>query len=129
MTKEESIKMFREMWSDMADYIENVKRPIDVWHFKSNWLRERNIRCMSECPLCQYSYDLYCNFNFNSVYTHMCQACPIEWESDTDSFMCEFKHIIGVNDGLWVMCRDAETWQEQAALARKISELPEREDV
>lgn len=125
MTKEESIKMFREMWSDMADYIEAIKKTIEVYYFKGTWLEIRGIRCINFCPLCEYAEDesrLYSESN-------ICIRCPIQWESDMNTFMCEMKHCWGDHNGLWIMCRDAETWQEQAALARKISELPEREDL
>lgn len=43
------------------------------------------------------------------------------------TLMCEHKENKPSTEvGLWIQCRDAKTWEEQAELARKIANLPER---
>lgn len=121
MTRNEAIKYFRRMWRDMYDHIMKEERRVHVPTFKNEWCSDRGINFLHDCPLCQYAIE-------RGEYSHMCNSCPIEWGSAAGTYHCErVSNIDYTGNGLWLKCRNAYAWQEQAALAKQISELPERE--
>lgn len=108
------------MWRDMHEYIIKEERCVHVPTFKNVWCRDRGLNFLHDCPLCQYAWEE------NDVMP-MCDSCPIEWGSTARAFYCEnVNNVDFTGKGLWLRCKNAKTWQEQAAIAKQISELPER---
>lgn len=119
LTKKQAIELHRDMWNCIADEIERSKKVLDIFGLKRRYCKTAGFgRVMFNCFLCEYAGHVA------ESYANMCSYCPLEWESKFNEFMCE--HNINAGDGLWLKCCDAETWQEQAALARQIANLPER---
>lgn len=121
MTRNEAINYFRCMWYDMHEHIMKEEKRVHVPTYKSEWCINKGVRFLHDCPLCQYASEENDN-------QHMCRSCPIEWGSTARTFYCEqISNVDFAGKGLWLRCKNAKTWQEQAALAKQISELPERE--
>lgn len=121
MERNEAIKYFRRMWHDMYEHIMDEEKRIHVPTYKRDWCINNGVRFLNNCPLCQYACE-------ENNHQQICRACPIEWGSRASAYYCErISNIDTTGYGLWLKCRDAYTWQEQAALAKQISELPERE--
>lgn len=118
LTKEKAIEFHRKMWNWIADTIETLKCIVDIHALKVKFCAEDYV--INECFCCDYSYNKSC---FNT-----CEKCPIDWESEVKEFMCQDKYITNDYKGLYWICCKAESWQQQAALARKIAELPERKN-
>lgn len=115
LTRKQAIMWHRDMWNDMADEIERCKAIINVCEFKHQYCSSNNFVSIDEyCFLCEYAN---CN----------CSKCPLQWESEVEEFMCANKYQYGDREGLWLRCKDSTDWKEQAALARQIANLPERE--
>lgn len=111
LTREQAIEEHRKMWNLIADEILREKRKLNISDLKYKYCVKNGFKNINaDCFLCEYT-------NYN------CNRRPIDWKNDSKMFMCE------KNQGLWIKCRDAENWQEQAALARQIANLPERTDV
>lgn len=111
LTREQAIAEHRKMWNWIADEIEKKNKVLGIWNLKDRYCEIKGFELvLYNCFLCEYT-------------KANCVNCPIDWKNDSAMYMCER------NGGLWVKCRDAETWQEQAALARQIANLPERTDV
>ena len=113
MTKDEAVKYHREMWKDIADEIERGRKQLDIDILKVRWCVEHHRNPSSYCFACEY-----CDYNYGSY----CErGCLFNWGEGPDFVHC--------TDGYYKKCRSAETWREQAELARKIASLPVREDV
>lgn len=125
LTREQAIAEHRKMWNWIAGFIENSKTISDIDGLKEIYCKrvEKECEILHNCFLCEYT-----SFVSFGVKYCSCDECPIKWESESNKFMCERKRNV-TGDGLWIKCRDAETWQEQDALARQIANLPERTDV
>lgn len=124
LTRERAIAEFRKEWNYIADVIERVKKVIDVSSYKFEYCYENKFYVVkNDCFLCEYVR--------NGSFDWKCDKCPIEWPSNFGGFPCEGECWEDNKErfGLWWKCKNAETWQEQAALARQIANLPERKDV
>lgn len=113
LTRQQAIAEHRKMWRWIAELIEKVKRCVDIVDAKAEYLSEKKYKTSlkNECFLCEYG------FQFDDEF---CKYCPVKFPEE------EPDECFG---GLYHKVIYAETWQEQAALARQIAELPEREDV
>lgn len=106
----------RKMWNWIADEIEGKKKCVNILKFKTKYcLRVVRLHYSdiprSYCFACEYCDQM-----------RFCRAgCLFNW-GEGPQFVC-------CVDGYYDECKYAETWQEQAALARKIANLPVREDV
>lgn len=119
LTREQAIEEHRKMYNEMADEIEKNKRSIKyVAKWKEHYINEIGfLDFNNDCFLCQYTIDKFprerCEF-----------TCPLMWgEKLGDTCM-----VTEYGDGLFRRLLYAESWQEQAALASQIANLPERED-
>lgn len=117
LTREQAIEGHRKMYNDMADEIEQSKKLINVGYFKMEYCKK------NRCTLI-HNYCFACEYSKGD-----CIDCPIEWESSVDELMCLDKEKYEDDHGYYSLLCDAIDWQEQAALARKIANLPERTDV
>lgn len=115
LTREEAICLHRDMWNGIADVIESKQYVQDIDLLKCEFTRKRTPyqRVLCNCYCCEFACK---NYTVDG-----CILCPLDWGTDhEDDFPCEKEN------GLWVQCRDCTDWKEQAALARKIANLPER---
>lgn len=106
LTRAEAISKHRIMWNELADEIEKYKKVIFIIQWKKEYMLNKNYHCESSCFLCEYASSI------DNCET--CCACPLDIGDE---------ECLG---GLYEKCCNAKTWQEQAALARKIANLPER---
>lgn len=105
-----ALKYHRKMWNSIADDIERNKRVVDIVEAKSNFCRSNGFNVSLNCFLCECA-DIECS------------TCPVTWGANkTDT--CTLLH--NGHDGLYTMCEYTGSWEEQAALARQIANLPER---
>lgn len=126
MTKQESIKLFRDMWRSMYEHITEIAQPISIPWYKLSYLMERRIICENDCPLCEYTKSEDTKYHCSIC----CAKCPIDWESTATSYMCEYASddtLILERDGLWWKANKSTDWKEQAELCLKISQLPEKD--
>lgn len=116
LTREQAIAEHRKMWNWIADQIETLKFTLDIYGYKKEYCSINGCYWISNwCFLCEYT-------------NNDCNLCPLEWGKSIP-YQCEGEIGDQCNQGLWWKCLKAETWQEQAALARQIANLPERTDV
>lgn len=116
LEREAAIRLHRAMWNWIADVIEGKQcvQRIDV--LKQKFV-QRVVR-WDEHVLCGC---FCCEFVQQNDRYDDCLLCPLDWGTDHENdYPCER------DDGLWIQCRDCTNWKEQAALARKIANLPER---
>lgn len=108
LTKNQAIKRHRNMWNYIADKIEKAEHVLDIDCLKIEYLESKGIQyILNHCFLCAYAMG-----------KGGCDVCPLEPNNATG----------GCLGGLYFDCKNAETWTEQAALARQIVNLPEREE-
>lgn len=112
MTKDKAVKYHREMWNWIADTIETDMRLHSISYLKSSWCSAYGISIEMDCFACEY--DSRCGI-------HPCKNCLFNWGDTKDFTPCSC--------GYFKQCLCAKTWQEQAKLARKIANLPVREEV
>lgn len=114
-SKEWYVQKHREMWNWIADHIENEQSIQDIFELKKTFCRY-----IGEKPKC---YCFSCQYDMDDLFTSQCQRCLFDFGGSRNQCSCEERISI------YYKCRDAETWKEQAELARKIANLPVREDV
>lgn len=112
LTREQAIAEHRKMWRWIAEEIESKKKYLNISDIKYQYfsILKMKIFPIDMCFLCQYANEKLEHFP--------CRHCPVEYPDG-----------IGCLGGLYYKVNRADTWQEQAALARQIAELPEREDI
>lgn len=114
LTREGAIIWHRKMWNWIADEIEREKTTIGIWNAKKAYLQINGIEpIFNDCFLCEYAR---CE-----VDGCICILCPLLWGENQDTCV-----ITTQGFGLFEKCVDCKDWQEQAALARQIANLPER---
>lgn len=106
------IDQHRKMWNWIADRIEKAKRSQNIIILKLQWCNLNDVIIKGSCFACQYAVD-----KEKDCYN----GCLFNW-SDLDDF-------VWCMDGYFQECLCSFSWQEQAELARKIANLPVREDV
>ena len=109
------------MWGWIADEIKKRKIFHNINILKMNYCIENELSLINQCFCCEYDY-----IENDSI---DCSKCPLEWGSDVEEFMCLYKDEKDDYKGLYNLFKNAETWQEQEELARKIANLPVREGV
>lgn len=126
MLREDAIKKHRAMWNYIAQQIENEKHTMKINVLKANYVKHSGDNAVemdkhNNCYLCNYT-------DMN------CRECPLIWPSEFKLFQCEagFQLPNGyISEGLYSKCCQlycTGDWQSQAELARKIANLPEREE-
>lgn len=116
LTREEAISKHRKMWNWIADRIEEEKEDQDIEDLKIEYCHDEEVRVKNNCFCCEY---------INCV----CVFCPIKWESKVENYMCIDEYKENDSEGIYSIWCDETDWREQAKLARKIANLPERENV
>ena len=124
LTREQAIAEHRKMWRWIADEIEKQENVLDIWEVKKRYFAKNGMMPIkNDCFLCGYTS--------RKQYYVKCEECPLDWGHVEGGLPCEGEAWSDNDEkyGLWWKCVGAKTWQEQAALARQIAELPESEDV
>lgn len=107
LTREQAIAEHRKMWNWIADQIEENEVRFFIADLKEQYTEKNKFKIELNCFMCEYDLQ----------YGGMCEHCLL---TDSQSNECL--------NGLYGKCARAETWQEQAKLARQIANLPERTD-
>ncbi len=85
ITKEEALRLHREMWTDMQKTLGDKPEPRFREKFKKDWLYNHGYdNVVNNCFLCEYSFDGRLT---------QCDECPIVWENlcaslDAPEFGC-----------------------------------------
>ena len=114
MNKEESVRIFREMWSDIYEHIIKEKRRICIFDFKVWWCNEHGYRFINYCPLCEYSF---------SKYPSGCVNCPINWNSKLNDSKCTSLNYYNDFSGLYHKAINEYNWEKQAEIVDAIRNL------
>lgn len=78
LTREEAIRLHREMWTDMQAELGDEPSYLERVAFKEKWVDEHfpKERVNSDCFLCEYAQSVT-EDSFNR-----CRSCPIAWNSN-----------------------------------------------
>lgn len=109
LTKQQAIEGHRKMWNWIADEIERRKRVCIIIDLKMQYCGDNDLALKNGCFCCEYNDRDY-----------QCVKCPLDWGKG--------KHCATDKHSLYTRVVHADTWQEQADLARQIANLPERKD-
>lgn len=77
LTREETLRLHREMWTDMQKELGDNPNPSKRETYKQNWLERhgyKNVYC--DCFLCEYAWQAWLA-NYRTHKT--CNYCPIDW--------------------------------------------------
>ena len=77
LTREEALKLHRQMWTEMQEKLGDNPSGDDRDEFKADWCKEHfpDHDIQNHCFLCDYANHYHCATKF-------CLArCPIDWES------------------------------------------------
>ena len=111
LTKKESVELHRKLWNWVADETLRLKRKVyGNEYFEKMRISTEDVPCC-HCYCCEYD-ELY-NPDKN------CYYCPIKWGDDNE------KCGNNMHYKLW---STSEDYKEAAKYARKIANMPERED-
>lgn len=74
LTREQALKLHRQMWSDMQEELGDNPNEIDRIHFKKDWVCSHfpEERIFNNCFLCEY-------IRYKKL---GCDECPIKWNGD-----------------------------------------------
>ena len=77
LTREEAIRLHREMWQDMQAELGDTPHYVERVNFKKKWVEDHfpNERVNSNCFLCEYAQSVVAD-----SFTR-CRSCPIVWNS------------------------------------------------
>lgn len=87
LTKEEALKLHREMWRDMQKELGDNPSEPKRFSFKDDWVKKHGYvnewgmpDILDNCFLCEYANEQY----LKSVeWKPVCHFCPIDWSSLT----------------------------------------------
>ena len=112
MTKDEAVKYHRAMWNWIADEVERCKQTSHISILKRIWCKEHEMNPIASCFACEYDAQFH---------GHPCSHCLFNRKETVPWASC--------CEGYYGKILYAETWRERAKLARKIANLPVREEV
>ena len=111
LTREEALKLHREMWTDMQEELGDNPDGDDREEYKCKWCLEHGFRYLqNRCFLCEYSHDKSPWF---------CHHCPVKWPTRYGTCISRFLEDGTKLGGDYYL----------TAPIREIIALPEREDV
>ena len=86
LTREEALKLHREMWGEMKNKLGDNPACSDRVNFKREWCKDRfgDEDIEHNCFLCEFAcYEDY-NEYWESSTGCDCSICPIDWGNDND---------------------------------------------
>ena len=90
LTREEALKLHREMWSAMREALGDTPTQRNREFFKTAWCESHfpDNSITHHCFLCEYAR--FANGHESMYYSSptgvCCKACPIDWEYDDDFY-------------------------------------------
>lgn len=79
LTKEEALRLHREMWADMQAELGDKPGDLGRIEYKDRWLAIHGYEdVMAACFLCEYAKQVW-RRNSGLPYVSKCQFCPIVW--------------------------------------------------
>lgn len=119
MTKQEAIEGHRKMWRWIAEQIEKQGVVGNIFELKEKWCEKNGYVLERDCFCCEY-------VNENRNDSRRCDDwCPLMWgKSANDGCMIIDNH----HGGLYHQILFCEDYEEGVILARKIAELPEKQE-
>ena len=119
LTKEQAIREHRKMWHWIARETLKLKRKVSEQEYLLKFFEYEEL--ISDYILCDYAKGEM----EKGDHAYSCLCCPIDWGSKCKHSCVDFSKD-GDCKGLYLRWWDSIDWQEAAALARQIAELPER---
>lgn len=121
LTRSEAIRLHRKMWNWIVE--ETLKKKEKVW--KSDYFKKMGIILLENIPevgcyCCEFTKQ---NLKNGDV---CCNLCPLNWESEVDSFMCCNKYEDYDRKGLFKQWLNEINYKKCASLAMKIANLTEK---
>ena len=107
MTRDEAVKKHRAMWRWIAEQIESQKKRLCIPRLKDIYCQVNRDKIFLNCYCCEYA----------SMKIKGCKDCPIA----SPGWDC-------ASGGLYTQVVDETNWKVQARIARRIAELPERDE-
>lgn len=144
LTKEQAVRLHRDMWLWIAKKIARYKKPMEI-----GGLKQIYIRCYTDfdsvvfgCFACEYAKQKVEEELKKGHEFFRCRFCPFNWGTSGDedgNFMCD--ENITDNEsgyGLYAKCKgiwyeslrigsEKDLYKRQVKLAYKIATLPEKE--
>ena len=76
LTKEEALRLHRQMWGDMQKKLGDNPSYVDREYFKKEWCEKHfpNVAISNYCFLCQYDDQF--------TFSRYCDYCPIDWSNN-----------------------------------------------
>lgn len=122
LTKEEALKLHREMWGDMQKELGDNPDPENRFTFKRNWIEDNGYTnkygILDYCFLCEYAFNEKVKHRDNGGYDIRCFYCPIDWS--------ELTSPSSINHGFCIYCNKSNYELHEIAPISKILALPER---
>lgn len=125
LTKEEVLKLHREMWGDMQKELGDNPSEPKRFTFKNDWVKKHGYvnewgvsDILDNCFLCEFAIGKRYEDNFRKM---RCKYCPIDWSDLTDPLSLNHGFCIDTDDSGY------EVWQ--VAPISEILALPEREEI
>lgn len=109
------VDQHRAMWNWIADQIEKSQKVKNINDLKKRWCKSHKVHPVHDCFSCEYDA---------RVALVQCKCCLFDWGVPRCEYSCE--------DGYYGSCRYLycnDDWKKQAELARKVANLPVREEV
>ena len=93
LTREQALKLHRQMWNDMKEKLGDNPPKYARQHFKIQWCKEHfpYEGILSACFLCEYVKQLA------PTRPLRCHNCPINWGKNEEKFNCQGYSISGNN--------------------------------
>ena len=89
LTKEEALRLHRQMWSNMRDELGDNPSWDERWEFKRDWIAKHfplsNVT--HYCFLCEYA--IHEDGNHEYVCYAVCAYCPLKWTAKHVKNTCE----------------------------------------
>lgn len=120
LTKEQAIKFHRKMWNWIADETERTGEFCDKYNYFKAMKIPDGDRPDSYCYCCEYA------LQENDEDASYCKYCPLNWDSESNGFMCLHKKFTGDKKGLFRRWLNTYNIEESIELAREIANLKVR---
>ena len=118
LTKEEAVRLHRELWNKIAELIK--ENGIEKYDYNIDKIKKSALEELGYDPKNIYEYCWCCEYN-NEHGGYRCKRCPVEW----DNIICSESEF----GEFWYAVEDEESEELAYNIAIKIANLPEREDV
>jgi len=121
LTKEEAIRLHRELWDWLSKNPDKHKGEWPGWEYNGGC----NEAAWQDCFCCEFANDVT---DEDGCVCKDCESCPLVWP--ITGVCCEPEEYDGEDEGLFTQwARSDADSKERTALAEQIRDLPVREDI